>query len=211
MAARPRTRAASVAALCVSLALNVAFLASMAFGLRALPSPPETRAVELTLLPPLLRSPPAPKAPRPGARAGPVLKVLTRPPEPRSAPGVPSAPAAVPTVIAPPAKAPAAPQGDGLEATLKETVGCDDPDAFHLTPAQRAVCDARFMAHAKGGSALGLNIAPDKLAAYDRYVRCHEAQHGGALPAPDDSTDGVTGIKGLGEIPRLRDCGPGDR
>ena len=203
MAGRADRRTVNLGALCASIVLNVAFLASMAVGLRVIPQPPDTSAIQLTLLPPIVRSPaPTPKPPAP-ARAPPALKVLVRPPEPaKPAPGAPSAPSAVPAVIAPPAKAPGPAQADGVQATLKETVGCDDPDEYHLTKAQRAVCDERLVAHAKSAPNLGLNMAADKQAAFDRDRRCHDQISGAGVPAPDDNT-------GLGNyVQRLRDCGP---
>jgi hypothetical protein len=180
--------------------------------------------VQLTLLPPLLRPFPTPKpkpqpAPQPQtkpapARPQPPLKVLTRPAQPQApAPSVATAPLPVPAQIAPQPKAPpSGPQGD-VQGVLKETVGCDDPDGYHLTKAQRASCETRLTAHAKEGpDVFGLNMPPDKFAAFERNARCHAANRGGAMPGLGDTTDGVNSlITGLGPVQRLRDCPPGDR
>jgi hypothetical protein len=198
-------------ALGAALALNLALLGSMAFGVRDLGALTESPPVQLTLLPPLPRPAlrpqvqPQPQSKAAAARPQPALKVLTRPPEPRAAAaGVAAGPAPVPAEIAPEPKAPPGPPGD-VQGVLKETVGCDDPDGYHLTKAQRASCEARLTAHAKEAPNLfGLNIPPDKLAAFDRAARCHEQNRGGAMPAPDDNM-------GVGTVPRLRDCPPGDR
>ncbi len=139
--------------------------------------------------------------------------MLTRPPQTNAAPGVVSGAAPVPAQIAePPLPHINMGPGDGVEGVIKESVGCDDPDAYHLTKAQRAACVERLTGHAKAAPNLaGINVAPDKWAAFDRDAKCREANRGGAMPSPDDSSDGVTGIKGLGPIQRLRDCPPSTR
>ena len=73
MAAQTGKKTQTLAALALSLALNGALLASMAFGVRALAPPPESEAVRLFLLPAIISQPLAriqpPKAKPPPQKA----------------------------------------------------------------------------------------------------------------------------------------------
>ncbi|HUO23221.1 MAG TPA: hypothetical protein VMU59_11955 [Caulobacteraceae bacterium] len=90
------------------------------------------------------------------------------------------------------------------EKGLRTTLGCLNPETYHLTPAEREACLQRVAHETRGLKDLGPNIPPDKKAEYDRQAACHEANRGGAVPDPADNM-------GLGVVQRLRDCGPGDR
>jgi hypothetical protein len=101
---------------------------------------------------------------------------------------------------------------NGFDAKgLRMSLGCLNPETYHLTAAEREACLQRVARDTRGGPDLGPNIPADKKVEYDRNVACRDANRGGSVPAPGDSTTGVTGIRGLGDIQRLRDCGPGDR
>jgi hypothetical protein len=87
---------------------------------------------------------------------------------------------------------------------LHTTLGCLNPETYHLSEADREACLQRVAKEARGMGDLGPNIPPDKKAEYDHQVACHQANRGGSLPASDDNM-------GLGVVQSLRDCGPGDR
>jgi hypothetical protein len=108
----------------------------------------------------------------------------------------------------PPFNGPIVGFGNGLRMTL----GCLNPETYHLTREERAECLRRVGEQAKTVAPMGPNIPADKLAEYDRQRACHDSYAGGATPSLGaESTDTVAGIRGLGAVPRLRDCGPGDR
>ena len=97
-------------------------------------------------------------------------------------------------------------QGGGLRMTL----GCLNPDAYHLSAADRAACMARLASEAASARDLGPNISASKMAEYDRHVACHNAYAAQPTPGLNEASNG-TSIKGLGNVPSLRNCGPGDR
>jgi hypothetical protein len=188
----------------------------MVLGVRAVKPPPEPPPIEIQLMPALLRPPPVtpertpPRAPPPRAPLRPILQ-----PRPLAVPSP------LPPVVAPTAPAPAAPppppSGDGasrkgLLPSLTGRLGCDDPASFHLTDAQRAVCDQRLAEVSKTVKPLALNMDLDKKAELDRKAKCLAEGKGGAMPnlkSRDEST-GLQ-ISGLGYNPSFRECGPGDR
>jgi hypothetical protein len=94
---------------------------------------------------------------------------------------------------------------------LRMTRGCLTPETYRLTPEERAACLNRVGVEVGGGSRLGLNIPADKQAEYDRQAACHAANVAAATPRSNEESNAAGGIKGLGNIARLRDCGPGDR
>jgi hypothetical protein len=91
------------------------------------------------------------------------------------------------------------------------TQGCLTPETYRLTPEERAACLDRVGAAAQGRRPLGLNIPADKQAEYDRQAACHAANVAAAIPRSNQESDSTGRIRGLGDNPRLRDCGPGDR
>jgi hypothetical protein len=101
----------------------------------------------------------------------------------------------------------------GFEAGggLRMTRGCLTPETYRLTPEERAACLNRVGVEVGGGSRLGLNIPADKQAEYDRQAACHAANVAAATPRSNQESDATGRIRGLGDNPRLRDCGPGDR
>ena len=90
------------------------------------------------------------------------------------------------------------------------TLGCLNPETYHLNAQEREACLQRAAREAQAARDLGPNIPPDKMAAYDHAVACHNAGKGGAMPSLSDASTG-TSVNGLGDVPRLRDCGPGER
>jgi hypothetical protein len=214
MRARDRKRAAGASA--ISLVLHGLFLAAMVAGLRVIPPPPEAPPIEIQLIPPI----PVPVS-QPAPTTGPVSAPRQAAPRPVLRPHVsPLPPAPLPPVIVPEAASPApsapvAAGPKGLLPSLTGRLGCDDPASFHLTDAQRAVCDQRLAEVAKSTKPLALNIAQEAKDDFDRKVRCHAASTKGAIPSlkgtfsHDDSTGQQIG--GLGYNPSFRDCPPGDR
>jgi hypothetical protein len=93
---------------------------------------------------------------------------------------------------------------------LRMTLGCLNQETYHLSPEEREACMQRAAREAQAAADLGPNIPPDKKAEYDRQVACREAYRGGGTPSLAEASTG-TSVSGLGNVPRLRDCGPGDR
>jgi hypothetical protein len=188
----------------------------MVAGLRVVQPPAETPPIEIRLIPSIPVSQPtriAAPAPAP-AHAAP--RPVLRPHLPAS-PQVPLPPVPLPEAAPGPPAPPAPAQGPprGLLPSLSGRLGCDDPASFHLSDAQRAVCDQRLAEVAKATKPLNLNIAEANQADYDRHKRCHAAATGGAMPrlsgafSHDESTGAQIG--GLGYNPSFRDCPPGYR
>jgi hypothetical protein len=94
---------------------------------------------------------------------------------------------------------------------LHTTLGCLNQDTYHLSAADRAACLQRVAREARGDADLGPNIPPDKKAEYDHKVACHDAYTGAPMPSMADASTGGTSLRGLGNVPSLRDCGPADR
>jgi hypothetical protein len=119
-------------------------------------------------------------------------------------------PASIATVPAPgPIAAPAAPPDAAalrLGQALRRHTGCADPDAMGLTAPERTACAERLAQ--TGAPALGLGIAADKQAAYDRVERCrrYDQAH---MPNGLEASNVAGGMAGLGQVPRGRDCPPG--
>ena len=212
MRGRDQRRAAGAAA--ISLALHGLFLAAMVLGVRAVRPPPEAPPIEIRLLPALQPPPPVKAAQTPPRAPQHAL------PRPILQPRPLALPPPLPPVIVPAQPGPAAPpaaSGDGaprkgLLPSLTGRLGCDDPASFHLTDAQRAVCDQHMAEVARAAKPLALNMDLDKKADLDRKARCHaEGRGGGAMPGSSSGDESTGGISGLGFNARFRDCGPGDR
>ena len=97
-------------------------------------------------------------------------------------------------------------EGGGLHMTL----GCLNPETYHLSAADRAACMKRLAREGQGARDLGPNIPNDKMAEYDRHVACHNAYSAQQTPGIGEASTG-TRLPGLGNVPSLEDCGPGDR
>lgn len=145
-----------------------------------------------------------PRVPPPAANSGarPSEVRLHRRPQRFAPPELPVAPLIVPTapttaapkpgpVTVQPAPAPAGPP-DQMRAALRLVVGCADPDAAKLTPAERDRCNERLGAGAKTAPFEGMGMAAAKQSAFDRA-----AAHKDACRAYRASPSG--------EQPRLRD------
>lgn len=195
----------------LSLLLHVLVLTGMVMGLRVAVAPPEDRAVEVRLVPPIAERPrPSPRRAQPTPErptAGPPLRPHLAPPPP----------VAVATTPLPQAAAPAEPQPQirfqaGPLPTLNGKLGCDDPMSIHLTTEQRAVCDNRLAKLAKEARPLDINIGDKAKAEFDRNRHCREVYTRGGIP-PVAELNESTGqqITGLGYNPGPKECGPQDR
>ena len=206
----------------LSLALHVLMLTGMVVGLKVVAPPEEDRAVELTLVRPLVPPPPKPVSVTPQPKT-------SRPAPSLSPRSTPQPPATVPTVAAPPAPAPApAPpprevagpfvNDNGFKGSVTGRMGCDDPLQIHLTDAQKQVCANNLVQRAKEAKDLGLAMAAAKEKEFDHERACHRAYTAQGTPRSDEGSDiGIRSIvgnrmpKGLGSSPSLKECGPGDR
>ena len=93
---------------------------------------------------------------------------------------------------------------------LRQTLGCEDPDTYKLSPEERSACLQRFAQRAKAAPDLGLGIPAKKQAAYDHYEACQNAYKRAGIPGAGDPSE-ATSVTGLGPNPSLRECGPGER
>ncbi len=195
MSRRARTdRVARAAGLTVAVAIHLLILAAFVLTMTTPGAPRGERAVAVSLLP---------------------LELLARRQKASGRPRATS-PAPEPAPVQPPSPAPAAPGALPMAprpdenlarfgASLRNLIGCRDPDLYHLTAAERARCDARMAKAGKEAAFIPAPMAPDKRAAFDRRVKCRADYDDAPIPPGADMTSG------LGYVPRLRDCPPGDR
>ncbi len=158
----------------LSLVLHVLALTGMVVGLKLATPPPEDRAIEVRLMPPLKLQPPPQPARRQAERAGPATAL-----RPRPTPPPPGAPALARPETAAPAAAPEAVAGtglgpNGLAPSLSGRLGCDNALGAHLTPEQRQACEDNLVREALKAPQLGLNIPDVKKAQYDTHIRCRD-------------------------------------
>jgi hypothetical protein len=93
---------------------------------------------------------------------------------------------------------------------MRQTLGCEDPDAYKLTAEERTACLDRFAQRAKGAPDLGLRISAKNQAAYDHFEACQNAYKRASIPGANQPSE-ATSITGLGPNPSLRACGPSER
>lgn len=189
MAARATTARWSTA-LAVALAVHALFVAYAVLTLKLASPLSEPHAVWLDLT--RLSPPPKPPKPKLGRPQHEAAAAVLRP--------AVTAPANVPDAIPVPPAQPAAPQepGAGLGQMLRRGLGCASPDAYGLTPEERAHCDEKLAQEGHTAPRLGLNIAPDKQAAYARYARCRSDFVKSGMP-PYGSKSEHSSIAGLGD------------
>jgi len=159
----------------LSLVLHVLALTGMVVGLKLTTPPPEDRAIELRLIPPLKLQPrPQPARLQP-ERASPAPALRPRPTS--------SPPPDVPVLALPETAAPVAPPDagagpglgpKGLSPSLSGRLGCDNPLGARLTPEQRQACEDNLARETLKAPQFGLNIPDDKKAQYDTHVRCRD-------------------------------------
>lgn len=91
----------------------------------------------------------------------------------------------------------------GTKGGLRQTLGCEDPDTYKLTPEERATCLQRFGQRAKAGPDLGLAVAAGKQAQYDRYEACQQGyrRKEGAIPNYDQVYGGQS-VSGVAPLPK---------
>jgi hypothetical protein len=215
-----RGRARRTVTVAVASALiHLLLISGLVIGVPRL-GPPRTvdqPAIQVSLEPPPAQPPPEPlkaessraaraRSPSSVHRALPV-------------PGLPP-PSAVITAPAPqpPPTTPAPPVGSGEGAemgnvvrALRGSVGCSDPDAVGLTPAEREACRKRFHAGLEDAKPL-LGLTAEKRARFDHASRCQDTYRAyRAAQMPNSHTPSNGPIPGLGYVPSPRDCadGPG--
>lgn len=140
---------------------------------------------------------PAPQAPAPAV-------VPPRPSAPAAA-AAPStaAPASVPGRPSPWLVGPGSSLPPGFSGSLRTHLGCSDPNAAGLSRREREACKDRLAEGARDAPLIQAPMAPEKRAGYDRIIKCRRDYDN--APVPNNA-----GGWGLGYIPRLRDCRPGD-
>jgi len=100
---------------------------------------------------------------------------------------------------------------EGFHGGLRMRLGCATPETYKLSPEDKAACLARLAEEAKVARAMGPNIPLDKQAQYDRQQACHARTEQDGTPTSTAQSEDGSKTLGLGDPPRLRDCGPGDR
>jgi hypothetical protein len=206
-----RKRPAAIAA--ASAVFHLVLLSALAIEATrpGAPASPEDTAIQVTLeRPPAPIAPPEPKplaAPRPAST-----------PKPAPLPRSPAPVAAPPSVAARPlAATPAAPASidagasaamGNLTRALRGSVGCSNPDAVGLTPAERDACRRRLHAGLEDAKPLS-GLTAEKRARFDQVVHCREVYQNAGVPMPGSPSNGP--IAGLGYVPSLRECPPGAR
>lgn len=96
---------------------------------------------------------------------------------------------------------------------LRQTLGCEDPDTYKLTPEERAACLQRFGQRAKDAADLGLAVAAGKKAEYDAIEACRDGyrRKEGAIPNAYVYANGSS-ISGVAPLPKACvSVKPGDR
>ena len=191
----------TAAVIAASAALHLLLLSALA--IEATRSGPvqvaEPPAIQVTLE----RAPPSPPEPKPLAKTRKAAAAST--PAPQRL--VPAAPAAQPV-------APSAPRidagetaamGDVLRA-LRGSVGCANPDAVGLTPAEREGCRRRLDDGLEDAKPI-LGLTAEKRARFDHVARCQDtyrAYKAAAVPPGHEESNGL--FPGLGYVPSPRDC-----
>lgn len=181
--------------------------------------PPPPKPPKPILEPKTLR-PETERPPEPKGAAAPVTAPLPPPPPPTTVPHlIPPPPAAAAPAAPAPAAKPAAPAAGrpspwlvgpgsvlppGFSTSLRTQVGCSDPKAAGLSREEREACEKRLARGARDAPFIQAPMAPEKRAAYDRVIKCRKEYDDAPVPNSRDSA------WGLGYVPRLRDCGPGD-
>jgi len=86
---------------------------------------------------------------------------------------------------------------------LRQTLGCEDPDTYKLTPEERAACLERFGQRARNAPDLGLAVAAGKKAEYDGYEACQDGyrRKPGAIPNSYAYANGSS-ISGVAPLPK---------
>ena len=170
-----RRRGRLTGSLIVALGAHLLFILVFAYGGRSFRPPPESQAIDVTLVPePLVRPPPPPVVPpRAGGRSQ-----------------ASASAARAPSVLAQPAPAaeqqaqanqPSTDEGAAanLRAALRGSTGCAHADAMGLTTAERDRCAERQMAWGKGVANMPAPMDPDKRAYFDAVAAAYEQQNHG--------------------------------
>jgi hypothetical protein len=193
------------AAVLIACVIHAVLLGALAIGIpwKPLVGPAEpVLQVTLERPPPQLSARPPPEGQKPRTKQTPQASppaapaLLTPHVEPSAVPG--------PEIDA----GEKAAAGDVLRA-LRATVGCANPDAVGLSPAERAAC-RKAMRATLGDVKPMSGLTAAKRERFDRTVRCHEALSA-SMPPARAGNSAIGSIPGMGDSPRLRDCPPWER
>ena len=200
---RPRT-SRTAAIIAASAVIHMVLLAALAIEATRPRAPPAQEPPDIVVsLEQFPKPPPAPKSP-------------ARMPQTAHAPAPARAPSPALAVHAPPVAAPVpaeigsgetAAMGDVVRA-LRGSVGCSNPDAANLNPAEREACRRRFHAGLETARPM-LGLTAEKRARFDQVSRCQEvyrAYKEAPMPNGHAASNGAGGMPGLGRIPSPRDC-----
>lgn len=154
-----RWRLAAACALAVHLLLVGLAIRSV----KILGAPPEPRAFDIALAPPLTAPTPRRVTSAPHGLTSPAAI----PPTPVTPQPIPDQPEQAPA-----ATAPSSDDAAGrVRALLRESVGCDSAELLKLTDAERRRCETRLAAQADGGPAIGPTADPARMAEYEASLR----------------------------------------
>jgi hypothetical protein len=206
-----RQRTAVIAA--ASAVLHLVLLSALAIEATrpGAPLAPEETAIQVTLERPLVPILPPETKPLPAPRPASSLKPAPAPrlPAPVAAPPSPTAPHLAAAAATPSIDAGASAALGDLTRALRGSVGCSNPDAVSLTPAEREACRRRIHAGLEDAKPLS-GLTAEKRARFDQVVHCHDLQSA-AVPMPSATSNAAGGISGLGYVPSVRECPPGSR
>ena len=100
--------------------------------------------------------------------------------------------------------------GPNLARRIRPTIGCAHPEAYRLSKREQERCDDELGEQGRHARFLGLMIPPEKAAAYERTLHCRRIYDDNNTPTGNQTSNAPGGITGLGYVPSLRECPPGE-
>jgi translation initiation factor IF-2 len=88
---------------------------------------------------------------------------------------------------------------------MRQALGCEDPDTYKLSAEDRAACLERFGQRGRNAPDLGLAVAANKQAQYERYEACQNAYRRKGIAGATDKFEGSS-VAGL--VPMPKECLP---
>jgi hypothetical protein len=89
---------------------------------------------------------------------------------------------------------------------MRQALGCEDPDTYKLSAEDRAACLERFGERGRNAPDLGLAVAANKQAQYDRYEACQNAYR--RRRGNPGLTEKFEGSAVSGVVPMPKECLP---
>lgn len=202
-----RRKAHRTAAVLAAVAIHAVLLVALAIGIPWTPKvEPEAPVTQVTLERPV--APETPKKPPPPS-----------PKKPRATPTLAPSPVSPPPAAPHVTPAPAPPTGvDAGEAAemgnvaraLRSGVGCANPDAVGLSPAEREKCRRELRATVGEVKPMS-GLTAEKRERFDRAVRCSQEYDNAQVPSSFSKSEEPDDMTGMGHVPRMRDCPPSAR